>query len=66
TGYFQSLYVDPQFFYPVGDGGGLRKRVYNTAYFWRINPLELRREAISDFLELESEAVRINEEMKHG
>ncbi|HAD8991325.1 TPA_asm: phage tail assembly protein, partial [Salmonella enterica] len=50
----------------VGDGGGLRKRVYNTAYFWRINPLELRRAAISDFLELESEAVRINEEMKHG
>ncbi|EBE9784951.1 phage tail assembly protein, partial [Salmonella enterica] len=39
---------------------------YNTAYFWRINPLELRRAAISDFLELESEAVRINEEMKHG
>ncbi|EAM8330371.1 phage tail assembly protein, partial [Salmonella enterica] len=27
---------------------------------------ELRRAAISDFLELESEAVRINEEMKHG
>ncbi|EBH9902626.1 phage tail assembly protein, partial [Salmonella enterica subsp. enterica serovar Typhimurium var. 5-] len=26
----------------------------------------LRRAAISDFLELESEAVRINEEMKHG
>ncbi|EAZ8092360.1 phage tail assembly protein, partial [Salmonella enterica] len=25
-----------------------------------------RRAAISDFLELESEAVRINEEMKHG
>ncbi|EAQ1127436.1 phage tail assembly protein, partial [Salmonella enterica] len=24
------------------------------------------RAAISDFLELESEAVRINEEMKHG
>ncbi|ECA5622317.1 phage tail assembly protein, partial [Salmonella enterica subsp. enterica serovar Weltevreden] len=30
------------------------------------NPLELRRAAISDFLELELEAVRINEEMKHG
>ncbi|EDK4164268.1 TPA_asm: phage tail assembly protein, partial [Salmonella enterica subsp. enterica serovar Typhimurium] len=29
-------------------------------------PLELRRAAISDFLELELEAVRINEEMKHG
>jgi hypothetical protein len=31
-----------------------------------IKPLELRRTAISDFLELEAEAVRINEEVKNG
>lgn len=31
-----------------------------------IKPLELRRTAISHFADLEAEAVRINEEMKHG
>lgn len=35
-------------------------------WFWKLNPLELRRVAISQFTELEAEAVRINEEMKHG
>lgn len=53
-------------FYPVGDGSSLRRRFYNVAWFWKLNPLELRRAAISDFLELEAEAVRINEEVKHG
>lgn len=48
------------------DFAELAQRFYNTAYFWRINPLDLRRTAISEFLTLESEAVRINEEIKHG
>ncbi|EGE3383336.1 phage tail assembly protein, partial [Shigella flexneri] len=47
-------------------GKHLRKRLYNVAWFWKLNPLELRRVAVSQFTELEAEAVRINEEMKHG
>ena len=54
------------FFYRLGDGRDLRKRFYNVAWFWKLNPLELRRTAISHFADLEAEAVRINEEMKHG
>ncbi len=53
-------------FYRLGDGRDLRKRFYNVAWFWKLNPLELRRTAISHFADLEAEAVRINEEMKHG
>ncbi|EAB4307834.1 phage tail assembly protein, partial [Salmonella enterica] len=50
----------------IGGGDNLRNRLYNTAHFWQLNPLELRRASISEFLELESEAVRINEEIKYG
>ncbi|MCX2192553.1 phage tail assembly protein [Pantoea agglomerans] len=54
------------FFYRLGSGRNLRQRCYNVAHFWRINPLELKRSALSDFLELEEEAVRISEEIKNG
>ncbi|MEO1739878.1 hypothetical protein RB531_5394 [Salmonella enterica subsp. enterica serovar Typhimurium] len=50
--------------------GRRRRRTQKAGLQHRIllanKPLELRRAAISDFLELELEAVRINEEMKHG
>lgn len=50
--------------------GRRRRRTQKAGLQHRIllanKSLELRRAAISDFLELELEAVRINEEMKHG
>ncbi len=66
AGYFQGRHDCNAFFYRLGDGRDLRKRFYNVAWFWKLNPLELRRTAISHFADLEAEAVRINEEMKHG
>ncbi|MDF8995398.1 head-tail connector protein [Escherichia coli] len=66
AGYFQGRHDCNAFFYRLGDGRELRKRFYNVAWFWKLNPLELRRTAISHFADLEAEAVRINEEMKHG
>ncbi|EIQ11664.1 hypothetical protein SFK1770_2817 [Shigella flexneri K-1770] len=55
-----------RFFTQSETGSTSGKRLYNVAWFWKLNPLELRRVAVSQFTELEAEAVRINEEMKHG
>lgn len=54
-----------RFFTQSETGSTSGKRLYNVAWFWKLNPLELRRVAVSQFTELEAEAVRINEEMKH-